>query len=204
MKGLLESTVIILNKENSGENFLRLELFSPINGKISCLNHISTKTRNNPLPDLFDIVNIHLSSPRQGTIFFLKAFHPLLHHQNISKNYSTFYYACNWIKILSMNLIHIDNLQHLFALTKKTLNAFNLSSQPHAIYFKALYLFVRHEGYPIKEDWLIHLSCALFNNALSILKNPLDAQNIPIPIIETLIHHFHSWISQKTDILLPN
>lgn len=199
---LSESIVIILNKVYSGENFLRFELFCPTNGKIFCLGRLSKKTQN--LPDLFDIGNVHLSPPRQGTLFFLKDFHPIFHHQNIPKNYTTFYHTCSWSKILSLNLPHIDNLHHLFSLTQKTLTAFNLSPQPHSIYLKTLYLFTRHEGYPIKEDWLTHLPFPLLNDALSILKNPLNAQTVSTTIIETLIHDIHSWISQKTDILLPN
>lgn len=202
-KGSLELTSIILHREFSGENFLRFELFCPIHGKVTCLNRLSTKKPNHYLPDLFDVANIHLTSPRQGTLFFLKTFHPILRHHNIPKNYSTFYYASYWIKIISMNLTYIDNLQYAFALTQKTLNAFDLSSQPHATYFKALYLLARHEGYPVKEDWLSQLPSAMFKNALSLLKNPLETQVLSIPIIESLIHHIHSWISQTTDILLP-
>lgn len=203
-KRFLDSTVIILNKESSGENFLKLELFCPNNSKLLSLNRCSTKLKTNNLLDLFDIGHIHLTLPQQNGLFFVKEFHPILHHKNIPKNYTTFFHACNWIKIVSKNLLHIDNLQYLFSLTQKTLHAFNASSQPHSIYLKTLYLFVRQEGYPIKEDWLVNLSPDLLNHAICILKNPLSTQNTPIRILEILIQDIHSWMTQKTEILLPN
>lgn len=202
-KKFLDSTVLVLNKEKSGENFIKLELFCPNEGKISSLSRISKKSPTQPFLDLFDIAEIHLSSPEQGTHFFIKDFHPILHHRNISKNYHRFYYACHWMQILSLNLIHVENLHGLFSLTQKTLNAFNLSFQAHSIYIKTLYIFLRHEGYPIKEDWLTHLPATLLNHTLSILKNPLAEQNTPVQILEALIQNLESWINEATDLLLP-
>jgi len=203
-KRSLDSTVLVLNKKKSGENFLQIELFCPKQGKILGLSRLSTKSSTKCLLDLFDIVQINLSLPTQGTHFFINECHPILQHHNISKNYNIFYYACHWIQILSRNLIYVDNLDYLFSLTQKTLNAFNLSSQPHSIYLKTLYLFLRHEGYPIKEDWLTHLPSQLLNHAIFVLKNPLIEQTTSVQILETLIQNLESWVKQNTALLLPN
>ncbi|PWU06284.1 MAG: hypothetical protein C5B43_01995 [Verrucomicrobia bacterium] len=199
-KRSLESTVLVLNKEKSGENFLKFELFCPNNGKIISLNRLSSKSPNSFL-DLFDISTIHLTFPQLGAFAFIKDFHTLFHHQNISKNYNSFYYASLWMKILSLNLEHIDNLKNLFSLTQKALNAFNLSLKPQSIYLKTLYLFIRSEGYPIKEDWLPNLPQNLLTEAISILKNPLTLQETSDTVSEELIQNLYFWIKQKTDII---
>lgn len=202
-KRFLDSTVLILNKENSGENFTKLELFCPTNGKLITLNRFSKKYKSENLLDLFDIGQIQLTLSEQNGPSFVKEFHPLLHHKNIAKNYITFHHACNWVKIISKNLLHIENLQYLFSLTQKTLHAFNTSSSPHAIYIKALYLFIRNEGYPIKEDWLINLSPNLITHAMGIIKHPLDNQNTPTGVFEELIQNIHTWMAQQTEIISP-
>lgn len=200
---LLESKVIILNKENSGENFIRFELFCQNKGKLSCLSRVAKKTQSNNLPDLFDIATIYLSPARQGKLFFLKEFQLNYRHTGISKSYSAFLYACRWTKLLSMNLSVVEHPEYLFSLTQKTLNALEFSPSPQSAYLKTLYLFARYEGYPIKEDWLTNLPIDLLNDVLSILRNPLDVQSLSVSKIETLIDLIQSWISQETDILFP-
>lgn len=203
-KRFLDSTVIILNKEDSGENFHKFELFCSIHGKLISLDRVSNHAKTKNLLDLFDIGYIHLTLPQPNGFFFIKEFQPILQHKNISKNYATFHQACNWIKIVSRNLLHIENFEYLFSLTQKVLHSFNISSAPHCIYLKALYLFARHEGYPVKEDWLVNLSPELLSHAICIIKNPVDDQSVPMRIQEILIQDMHSWMMQRTEILLPN
>lgn len=201
-KNFLETQAIILNKEKFEENFLRLNLFSPTNGQVLCLARLS-KTQKSPLPDLFDLISIQLSPAKQGSLFFLNNFQLIHRHSNISKNYHAFYYACQWAQVLSLNLSHIDRPQPLFSLTQTALNAFENSPNPHSTYLKALFLFTRQEGYPIKEDWLKKLSPDSLTNTLTILHSPLENQTISQNNTEKLIDHLHSWIQKYTDILLP-
>lgn len=202
-KSLLETQVIVLHKDNFNENFIRFDLFCPKNGKLCCLNRITKKSSTTSLPDLFDLVTLQLSPAKQGDLYFLKDFQLNHRHSGIPKNYAAFHYACQWAKILSTNLSHIDRPQPLFLLTQKALDAFEHFPNPASAYLKTLYLFTRQEGYPIKEDWLINLTSTLLDTALIALQSPLKLQTLSPGTIETVIDHLHLWIRQQTDILLP-
>lgn len=208
IKGLLETQAIVLNKESSNENFIRLELFCPNNGKLTCLARCSSKNQKNKtttvLPDLFDCITVQLSPAKQGSLLFLKDFRLDRRYAGVSKNYSAFHYACLWVKILSLNLTHIDRPESLFLLTQKALDFFESLPNPQAIYFKTLYLFTRQEGYPIKEDWLINLPSEIMNEALIILQSALKEQKLIAGNVEKLIDHLHSWLRHSTEILISN
>lgn len=203
-QSLLETQAFVLHRENFNENFIRFELFCPNNGKLCALHRLTKKNLTSCLPDLFDLATFQLSPAKQGDLLFLKDFHLNHRYSNIPKNYSTFHYACQWAKILSINLSHIDLPNSLFQLTQKTLDAFENSQNPASTYLKTLFLFTRQEGYPIKEDWLINLPQDSLNPALIALQTPLANQNLPSPTIERLIDNLHLWIRQQTDILLPH
>lgn len=200
---LLETQAIVLHKENSNDNFIGFDLFCPSSGKLRCLSRLTKKNLTNSHPDLFDLVTLQLSPAKQGDLLFLKDFQINRRHPGIAKNYSAFYHACQWTKILLLNLSHVDRPQPLFLLTEKALHAFELSINPESTYLKTLYLFNRQEGYPIKEHWLINLPNDLLNTALIALQSPLKLQNIPSNAVEELIDHLHTWITQYTEILLP-
>lgn len=201
-KSSLETQAILLHKEPSNENFLRLDLFSPSHGKLTCLARFVQK-KTNTFPDLFDLLTLNLTPAKQGKLFFLKDSHLEYRHSGISKNYPAFHSACQWAKILSLNLSHIDRPEPLFALTLKALQSFEKSPNPLSTYLKTLYLFTRQEGYPIKEDWLINLPPDLLEHALIVLQSPLNLQSLPQTSIQNVIDLLHLWIAQHTDILLP-
>ncbi len=202
-KCLLETQAIILHKENSNENFIRFDLFCPNKGKLCCLSRLTKKNLTNSHPDLFDLITLQLSPAKQGNLLFLKDFQINRRHSGIPKNYSAFYYACQWTKVLLLNLSYIEHPRPLFLLTEKALHAFELSINPESAYLKTLYLFTRQEGYPIKEHWLINLPDNLLNTAISVLQSPLNLQTLPSDVVEKLIDHLHLWITQHTNILLP-
>lgn len=188
---MLEIPVILLNQYPSGENFLRLDFLTQTHGKLPSMVR---KSKNINL-DLFDLGTAQLTPPKQGGLFWLQEFHLL---NAIPKNHNTLDYASRWSKLLLPNLNYMDSTLYLYNLTQKILQTLEITPYPEIIYFKALFLLLKHEGYPVKEDWLHNLSDHLKQSASLILKTPPTAN----PSSQLLIPSLETWISHHTDFIV--
>jgi len=199
-QALLQLEGIVLSKDLSGENFQKFDIFSPIEGKICCLNRISKKLKNTQL-DLFDKVDIELSQASQGNLFFIKEYTTTHRHFNISKSYTALTYASHWSKMLLRNLSHIDHLEPIYDLTLKALTAWETLPFPEATYYKSLYLLAKHEGLPISQDWLQSLPTNLKEPAKIILNSPIKDLDPKALSITPLLHSLEDWLTSHSYIL---
>lgn len=197
-----EAEGIILGKADHGEHYQRLTLFTPQEGLVYCLYRLP-KTKQATRPDLFDLIEPQLQASRKGSGIFLQGFRLLHRHQGLAENYNRLREATRFAVLLSRNLTHFEDLPEAWALSRKVLTAMESSRFPSVCYLKGLYLFVRMEGYPIREHWFELLSVRHQNIAGALLQSPLDALEAEPPETESIVNHLHIWLTEHTPITPP-
>jgi hypothetical protein len=97
---------IVLDKEDTGENFLRYQVLSPEHGLLLCLKRKAAKASAKTRPDFFDCGAFELEQPAQSQSWFIREFILRRRHDAIAANYEAFRRAAEFSKILCKNLMH--------------------------------------------------------------------------------------------------
>ena len=192
----------ILSKETTGESHSRYQILADEKGLMLCLKRRSNKPSVKTQPDIFDYAAVELDQSAQGKVCFMRDFQLLKRYQAIGNDYKTFFYASDFSRILIRTLMHADFSPSVFQLFAQALVSWESNIRPEAVFFKSLYLFVRKEGYPIKEQWWKSISHSKRDAVASILKYPINEQEISAATIESLNKDLKKWVSDYTDILI--
>lgn len=192
----------ILSKETTGESHLRYQFLADKKGMMLCLKRRANKPSIKTQPDIFDFAAVELDQSDQSKVCFIRDFQLLKRYQAIGNDYTTFYYASDFARILTRTLMHADFSSHAYELFPQALESWESNIRPDAVFFKSLYLFVSKEGYPIKEQWWKSISRSKRNSVASILKSPINEQEIPAATVESLNNELKRWIVDYTEILV--
>ena len=192
----------ILSKEATGESHLRYQILAEKQGMLLCLKRRANKPSIKTQPDLFDYAAVELEQPAQSKVWFMRDYQLLKRHQAIGNDYTTFFYASDFARILTRTLMHADFSSSAYQLFTQALESWESNVRPEAVFFKSLFLFVREEGYPIKEQWWNSINRSKRNSVASILKCPINEQEISPPTIESLNKELKKWIADYTEILV--
>jgi hypothetical protein len=81
-----------------------------------------------------------------------------------------------------------------------------LSSKPHpeTTLLKAYFLFAKHEGYPVMQQWLTTLPKQTREEVSRILQSPVEACGVDTSIVDGYIRSLESYFLQSTDLILPD
>lgn len=197
-----EPEAIVLGKSDHGEHYERLTLFTPGDGLVYCLHRLS-KSNPSHRPDLFDLIEPQLQTSRTGGGIFLQGFRLIHRHQGLAGNYHRLREATRFAVLLSRNLTHLEDLPNAWALARKVFSAMENTRFPAVCYLKGLYLFVRMEGYPLREHWFGLLPPAQRKIAAEVLQAPLEALEAEPPEIPPIINNLHQWLAAHTPITPP-
>ena len=167
-----------------------------------CLKRRSNKPSVKTQPDIFDYAAVELDQSVQSKVCFMRDFQLLKRYQAIGNDYKTFFYASDFSRILTRTLMHADFSPSAYQLFAQAMESWETNIRPEAVFFKSLYLFVRKEGYPIKEQWWKSKSLSKRDAVASILKHPLNEQEIPASTIESLNKDLKKWVTDYTEILI--
>ncbi len=195
-------SAIVLDKEKRGETSVLLTAFSSEEGLVVMFKKMSSK-KTSLVPDLFDEISCQVQLPEaNASINFLQQFDILEHRESIGISYEKLCCACELTSIVKLNGAHIYEKQSLFSLLSKALESIEKSTSLAEIKIKFLYLLVKEQGYPIKEDFFKSLPEEDKNKFASILKTPISSESTSDNNAEKLYNALKYWVQTQTDIIV--
>ena len=177
--------ITILKITQTSEHFLKLDYISPTLGMTYGLLRQSKKNNNAVHADLFDTAKILRDAGNHSKQKFIKSYNPIQKRSAIGNNYHQLEYASHFAAFIIENVSNVPDPSDLFTLTTQTLNAFDQNFIPEIIFLKALYRFLKTEGFPIDSGWWNSLSnedksCAkiLLTTPLTEFEDNLDLESV--------------------------
>jgi recombinational DNA repair protein (RecF pathway) len=192
--------VVLARRETAG-GFERLDLLAPGQGLLACMRRVSQR-KGQVLPDLFDVCACVLEARESGA-WFVKEYELLRRHGGIGARYAALREAGAWARIVLANAPHMESVDALHALTLQALDAWERGGDPEAVLLKALYVFGRDEGLPVKEQWLRELPGAQREAAGQILSTPAAEQEGAAPEAGALVASLRSWLATQHHLVDP-
>ena len=194
---------IILKREASGEQFYRLNVLSEETGNTLVMMRRPKKNiRSGSTPDLFDEIEAVLDKKGDGGFGFIKEVNILTRRRGMAKSFIALELACEWSTILIKNLPRDMEMEAVYQLTQKALDAWENRIHPEAIFFKCLFVYARNEGYPVKHDWFEKQSHQNRIAVASILNTPINELEIKPEEVRKWNDALKHYIQHHTDILL--
>ena len=189
----------ILNKEETGENFLRLSTFSS-RGLRRCLLRKVKKLSSLSPPDLFDEVEITLQVSRNQGLPFVKEYQIIEKRMSISQDRTIFDAAGFLAKFYLTNGEHLLESPRFFQILQNAMASLIKHDHAPTILLKSLFLFSREEGLPVKESWFLGLSRDSAKIASAVLGKPVKdsaelSEQVP-PLLESLC----KWLRTETEL----
>lgn len=204
---LKATEALVLSRKDSGEHHMQLTLFSRDSGLITGMQRVSRSSRNrkSATADLFDHIRANLKFPKSGEsgLYFIEEMDVLQRFSGIGQNYRKLNAAVDYARILIRNASHLEDHERIFQRAQQLFRALEASALPHVAVLKAFYLFLREEGYPVKEDWWKSLSPGDRTTAAALLTRPLKEIELSPDATEPehLLDSLRSWVRAQTDIL---
>ena len=194
--------ITILKITQTSEHFLKLDYISPSQGLTNGLVRQSKKNNNYVVPDLFDTAEILSEVSNHSKQKFLKNYTPILKRSAIGNNYQQLAYACHFANFLLDNASGVPDTSDLYALTTKTLDAFEQKYRPEIILLKALYYFLKTEGFPIDSGWWQSLTKENKSHAKILLSTPLAEYEDTTDLKSAITLHklLSQWAQKETKL----
>jgi recombinational DNA repair protein (RecF pathway) len=197
---------LVLRLESSGESFLKVHLLGPEDGLFLCMKRVSKKgPSNQPVPDLFDTAEVSLETSKQGTMQFVRDYHPIVRRTQIGRNYRRLQRASEFSQLLVLNAAHMPDLPTLYQLVARSLDAFSQRSTADVVFLKSVFLLLKEEGYPVHQSWWSHLPPTLRAATKPLIEQPspdaLDPETQRACL--AAIQHLLNWLRRETELILP-
>jgi len=198
----LQTIAFVLAKQPSGsDSFEQLTVFSGTDGLLHCLRRVRQKT-NEAAIDLFDEVELWLESSNQGRTWFIKEHRFIQRHDGIGRSYDTLRAASAFAALIVRNSVPDESRDSIVSLLRSTLTALSAGGRPDITWLKALYSFLRDEGYPVKQQWWPALSAEDRESAATLLNQPLSVQTATPALVTKITAQLEKWIQTETEIHL--
>ncbi len=186
-----------------GERFQPFTVLSAEHGLLHCLRRLTTRSASTSAAlDLFDEVDLYLTSSSQGRTWFVQEARVLLRHAAIGRSYDALRLASRLAAIIARNPVPDDGRPRVCELLRQAFRSFDTAARPDIVYLKALYCFARDEGYPVKQEWWQGLSADDQGSASNLLNQPVSAQTAAPPVAARLTRLLEDYLRAQTDILL--
>ena len=210
----LQTAAFILGRQPSGsDNFEQLAAFSETDGLLVCLarmpkSNAATTARRSSAPrsegwlDLFDEAELWLESSTQGRTWFIKEHRHLVRRPGIGRSYAALQTAAQLARLIQRNPVPDESRAPIAALLRQSLGALEATDRPDLVWFKALFCFLRDEGYPVKQQWWQQLASDDRDAATQILNQPVAAQSPDASLVAQLTQHLETWVARDTELRL--
>lgn len=195
-------SITVLKITQTSEHFLKLDYLSSTQGLNYGLLRQSKKQTGSAQADLFDTAEILSEPANKAKQKFLKSYTPLRKRTGVGKDYQQLAYACNFANFLLDNVSDLPESSDLYALTTQTLDAFEQNFSPEVILLKALYRFLKTEGFPVDSGWWQSLSRDNKFRAKVLLTTPLAEVNDNPDCNSAVSLHKHlcQWVQKETEL----
>jgi hypothetical protein len=199
----IQTTAFILTKQPSGsDSFEQLTAFSGEDGLLHCLRRLTHGKTNAPAIDLFDEAELWLESSNQGRTWFIKEHRFIQRHEGIGRSYDALRAAAALTTLISRNSVPDESRDSIIILLRSSLTALAAGGRPDITWLKALYSFLRDEGYPVKQQWWPALPANDRETAVELLNQPLAAQTAAAAVVSRITAHLEKWVQVETEIQL--
>ncbi|MBI2510901.1 MAG: hypothetical protein HYV96_02885 [Opitutae bacterium] len=209
----LTTVALILGRQTSGsDNFEQLTAFSEEHGVLLCLSRLpkfaapsarrSTATRNEGWLDLFDEAELALESSTQGRTWFVKEHRHVRRHAGIGRSYDALRTAAALAALVTRNPVPDESRAPIAALLRQSLGSLETGARPDLVWLKSLFVFLRDEGYPVKQHWWQQLGSADRDAAAQILNQPIAGQTPDPARVAQLTQRLETWVAGDTEIRL--
>ena len=212
----LQTPVFILAKLPSGsDRFEQLTAFSAEHGLLHCLRRItqakaagtasgrrSSGSQSEGSLDIFDEAELWLESSTQGRTWFIKEHRIIQRHDGIGRSYEALQAAAALGLLISRNPAPDESRPALSALLRSSLTALAAGGRPDITWLKALYCFLRDEGYPVKQQWWPELPATDRDLAAELLNQPLAGQTAEPAAVARVTRRLEAWVKGETEIRL--
>jgi hypothetical protein len=204
MPGLqIQTVAFILARQPAGsDSFEQLTAFSGEDGLLHCLRRLSHGKTTAPAIDLFDEAELWLESSNQGRTWFIKEHRFILRHEGIGRSYEALRAAAALTTLISRNSVPDESRESIITLLRSSLAALAAGGRPDITWLKALYTFLRDEGYPVKQQWWPALPANDRETAVELLNQPLAAQTAAAAVVNRITAHLEKWVQVETEIRL--
>lgn len=201
----LQTTALILGRQpSSADAFEQLTAFAAEHGILHCLRRVTGKAAGRATPlDLFDEAELWLDSSNQGRTWFIKEHRHLLRHPGLGRSYEALRTAADLASLVTRNPVPDESRATIAALLRQSLGALDAGARPDLVWLKALFSFLRDEGYPVKQDWWQQLAAPDRDAAAQILNQPIAQQNPPPEFVARLTRRLRDWTAGETEVRLP-
>lgn len=198
----LHATAFVLSRRPSGsDNFEQCTLFGAEHGLLNAMRRISRKPGAAAL-DLFDEAEFWLESPDEGGAWFIKEHRLVERHTGIGGSYESLNCATAVARLLLHNPAADDSRETLAGLVRSAFAALAGGARPDLVWLKSLYLFLRDEGYPVRQQWLPGLAAEDRATATGILGQPVAGQEADHAATERITRLLEAWVQGETDLRL--
>ena len=195
----LEIRGVVLHREETGENFLRLTLFGP-QGLRRCLLRKVRKLTSILPPDLFDETEIALQKNNSQGLSFAREHLVLQKRMPLALDRTRFDAAGFLARFYIENGEHLLDAHEFYRILQNALSSLEDHGHPPTVLLKTLFLFAREEGLPVKESWFSGLSAEFAGVAQSILRLPVKESsnlNDQAPVLLDSLSH---WLRSETEL----
>ncbi len=200
----LQTSAFILSRQpSSSDAFEQLNVFSSEHGTLHCLRRVTQGKSSSSTPlDLFDETELSLESTNQGRTWFIKEHRLIQRHDGIGRSYDALKAAAAFATLISRNAVPDESREPITTLLRNSFTALGAGGRPDIVWLKALYSYLRDEGYPVKQDWWPQLPAADRDLAAHLLNQPLAAQTADAPAVTKITRRLEEWIKAETEIHL--
>ncbi len=193
---------IILKREPSGEKFERLYLLARERGPVALLMRRPGAKSSSTLPDIFDQVDLLVDDKPGSDFSFVREARIQRQRTSLGASYPALARASEFTLILHRNLPRDIGAEAIYELFETALDAWEGGLQPDIVFFKSLYLLVRGEGYPIRQEWLNQLPGPGQKEAKTLLNLPIRDQTMDPKQVRAWVARLKHYIAHHTDILV--
>jgi len=199
----LQTDAIVLLKRPPGDTFQTCTVFSGDHGNLTIMQRLPKKSGGALAPlDLFDEAALLLESSNQGQTWFVKEARLLHRATGIGQSYDNLKHASAFTATLARNHVPEESREPVMQLLRQVLASFAETKRPDITHFKALYLFARDEGYPIRQHWFPTLPSADRELARTLLNQPVNGQTAPAEDVSRLQQRLAEYLRGHTEILI--
>jgi len=199
----LHTEAIVLLRQPAADRFQQYTVLSGEHGLLRCLRRLSGRAAPAAPPlDLFDEVELDLTSSNQGRTWFVQEARVTARPGAIGRSYETLNLASRFAAILARNPVSAEGRMRAAELARQTFRALAAGARPDIVFFKALYCFARDEGYPVKQEWWQGLPAADRAAAAALLNQPVSAQTAGAAAVAQITRHLEDYLRGHTEILL--
>jgi hypothetical protein len=151
---------------------------------------------------LFDETELWLESSNQGRTWFIKEHRVVRRHDGIGGSYEALRAAAALGALVSRHAVPEESRESITGILRATFAALAGGGRPDVAWLKALYCFLRDEGYPVKQQWWPALPESDRAEAARLLNQPLAGQSAEAATVARVTRGLEDWVRAETEIRL--